>query len=237
MRIRLAHLAVWLLSAVTVAVPGEHTYGVGSGLSYSFRRATWLLEEAQVHIDGSRKDLVVWDASFGRRFFLHERIRLALDGLLGFGSTVEDTIDFSGGAGELVVQERNQLLHFTIQPELRFSFDSPDNRIAPYLLGGASLSYVRYRDRFFTVEDLSEVGYDRAADLSGVVPGILVGLGAKIPRRAGGWIDISYALRYWVPVRYSYERGLPLESVPYHERFISHGLRVQWVFVVDEGEG
>jgi hypothetical protein len=158
--------------------------------------------------------------------------------MFNFGGAAVDTVAW-GPYEEFI--EHHSIFHASFDPEIQILFPATSG-LRPYIALGASLNFVRYEEEFFLLNEPS-----RAVDLrddgeeSGIYlqerrfsPSANGAFGVNIVGRRNFGVGLVYAFKYWHPVKYDYDRGLPLTGIPYWERFLTHTFRFNVSVTMEE---
>jgi hypothetical protein len=210
----------------------RHNYAVGAKLLYSKRTGYFVLDAAEARVDTARPDAIIGELALAKRYPVLKWLRFELGGGLGLGMVTEDTVRL----GSTYYIEKKSFVHLGLEGDFHILFGSPE-RLRQYLILGGGVDLFRFQELFYDLEPPGQqVRFDKAAEGWRLAPNFQGGFGIDIPLKPNLGIGMSYTFRYWRPIRYEYQRDMPLETVPYWEQFLTHAFRVYVAFTVREEE-
>jgi hypothetical protein len=229
--------SLWCIIFLSVAAIASSTLDflnttpfIGVSADYSERRGTYDLGNG-VSQEVNRNDLITYGIVGGKRFALSPWLRLQVEGVIKYGSVIDDTFPAGTYLGEATVV-RTSLLHGGLIADLQIPIEplgehSSISRF--YFHAGAGLHLARIWETELLLDDQSQtVTGDPALEPPHVMlsPSVHAGIGweAWLSRDLG--LALSYALRYWDPVHYTATGDqFPLGTL-YSERFFTHEIDV-----------
>jgi len=199
---------------------------IGVAADYSERRGTYDFGN-EVSQEVNCNDLITYGIIGGKRFALSPWLRLQVEGVIKYGSVIDDTFPAGNYLNEATVA-RKTLLHGGFIADLQIPIEPLGERSSRsrfYFHAGAGLHLARIWETEIVLGDQSQiVTGDPALEPPHVMlsPSVHAGIGweAQLSRDLG--LALSYTLRYWYPVHYIATGDMFPLGTPYSERFITN---------------
>lgn len=207
-------------------------YYVGGRASLSMRKGYFDFPAVEIRQDTARALSFLGGFSFGRRYEFIEWLRMQIGGAFDFGKAVLDTLaDF-----QTSYVEKLSIVHAGIEAELQYVLPPPpQTRLTPFVRLGGGLNYVRFRERFYLLDNQRQevkfIGMDANMEKRWC-PNLLAGAGFDVEFSKDFGISVGYSFRYWRPVKYGYTIDL-VEPVDYWEEFFTHMVNVNILFTFE----
>jgi hypothetical protein len=225
--ITMALVCTMPIAGKTFAEDASNLYFAGGAISLSLRDGSFEFDDVNATQDTARSSALLGGFSVGKRYWLASFMRIQVGAAFNFGHITMDTLK------EKYI-EKYSLVHVALEPQLQFCLP-PQERLTPFLCVGGGLNWMFYRERFFSLESPhKEVQFSDLTpqQQTRICPSIIAGGGADIMLSRDMGIAIGYTFRYWRPVALDYQMDL-FEPVKYKERFLTHMLQVQFLFMFE----